>query len=182
MRASRHSDESFGSPLMPNCTMKPVTTRKNRVVVEEAVLDQIVETVGAVRGPVAMHLDHERTLAGVELHLVGRRRLFVQGGGIGEVLRGGGCGQYRCGQYQREQASDNVDHVISRIKRFQTLANLRFSRAATSAGTKAETSPPMAAIWRTKVAVIGRTAGDGGRKTVCTPGAMAAFIPAICIS
>jgi hypothetical protein len=40
----------------------------------------------------------------------------------------------------------------------------------------------MAAIWRTKVAVIGRTIGEAGRKTVCTSGAMAAFMPAICIS
>ena len=36
-------------------------------------------------------------------------------------------------------------------------ANFFFSRAATDAGTKADTSPPMAAIWRTNVAVIGRT-------------------------
>ena len=40
----------------------------------------------------------------------------------------------------------------------------------------------MPAIWRTNVAVIGRTAGDAGRNTVCTSGAMAPFMPAICIS
>src|ERR1700722_18994121 len=67
-------------------------------------------------------------------------------------------------------------------KGFQALANFFFKYAATCAGTKAETSPPIAAIWRTNVAVIGRTAGDGGRKTVCTLGAMVPFIPAICIS
>ncbi len=33
-------------------------------------------------------------------------------------------------------------------------------------GTKAETSPTMDAICRTKVAVMGRTRGDAGRKTV----------------
>ena len=44
------------------------------------------------------------------------------------------------------------------------------------------TSPPIAAICRTKVAVIGRTAGDAGRNTVWTSGAMAPFMPAICIS
>ena len=36
----------------------------------------------------------------------------------------------------------------------------------------------MAAIWRTSVAVIGRTATDAGRNTVCTPGAMVSFMPA----
>ena len=40
----------------------------------------------------------------------------------------------------------------------------------------------MPAIWRTSVAVIGRTAGDAGTNTVCTSGAMVSFIPAICIS
>ena len=33
--------------------------------------------------------------------------------------------------------------------------------SATTAGTKAETSPPIAAIWRTSVAVMGRTDGRG---------------------
>ena len=40
----------------------------------------------------------------------------------------------------------------------------------------------MAAIWRTNVAVIGRTIGEAGRNTVCTSPAMASFMPAICIS
>ena len=40
----------------------------------------------------------------------------------------------------------------------------------------------MPAIWRTNVAVIGRTSGEAGRNTVCTFGAMVAFMPAICIS
>ena len=43
-------------------------------------------------------------------------------------------------------------------------------------------SPPILAIWRTRVAVIGRTAGLAGRKTVWIAGAMVPFIPAICIS
>ena len=59
---------------------------------------------------------------------------------------------------------------------------LLLSRAATEAGTKLDTSPPMPAIWRTKVAVIGRTAGEAGRNTVWICGAMAPFMPAICIS
>src|SRR6185437_13229641 len=62
------------------------------------------------------------------------------------------------------------------------LPNLAFSPAATEAGTKADTLPPMPAIWRTSVAVIGRTATEAGTNTVCTSGAMASFMPAICIS
>src|SRR6478736_3257722 len=63
-------------------------------------------------------------------------------------------------------------------RRYQ--ANFALSWAATCGGTKAETSPPMPAIWRTKVAVIGRTMGEAGRNTVCTSGAMAPFMPACC--
>jgi hypothetical protein len=32
MRASRHFAEIAGSPLMPNCTMKPEITRKKRTL------------------------------------------------------------------------------------------------------------------------------------------------------
>ena len=45
-----------------------------------------------------------------------------------------------------------------------------------------ETLPPMEAICRTSVAVIGRTDTEAGTNTVCTSGAMLSFIPAICIS
>src|SRR5262249_53722054 len=62
------------------------------------------------------------------------------------------------------------------------LPNLAFRLAATEAGTKADTLPPIPAIWRTSVAVIGRTATEAGTNTVCTLGAMASFMPAICIS
>ena len=51
------------------------------------------------------------------------------------------------------------------------MTNFFFSRAATGAGTKPETSPPMLTICRTKVAVIGRTAGAAGKNTVCMSGA-----------
>ena len=40
----------------------------------------------------------------------------------------------------------------------------------------------MPAIWRTNVAVIGRASGEAGRNTLCISGAIASFIPAICIS
>jgi len=52
----------------------------------------------------------------------------------------------------------------------------------TDDGTNCDTSPPIDAICRTSVAVIGRMIGDAGRNTVCTAGAMAPFIPAISIS
>src|SRR3954462_3636537 len=58
-------------------------------------------------------------------------------------------------------------------------ANFAFRRAATGGGTNSETSPPMEAICRTSVAVIGRTAGAAGTNTVWTAGAMVAFMPAI---
>ena len=61
-------------------------------------------------------------------------------------------------------------------------ANFAFSRAATGGGTKGVTSPPMDAICLTSVAVIGRTAGEAGRNTVCTSAAITAFMPAISIS
>jgi len=41
---------------------------------------------------------------------------------------------------------------------------LDFDSARGIVRTKAETSPPIPAIWRTNVAVIGATAGDAGRK------------------
>src|SRR5262245_58935525 len=62
------------------------------------------------------------------------------------------------------------------------LANFDFNRATTGGGTKDDTSPPIEAIWRTSVAVIGRTAGEAGRNTVWRSGAMAPFMPAISIS
>ena len=61
-------------------------------------------------------------------------------------------------------------------------ANFAFSRAATGGGTNGVTSPPMDAICLTSVAVIGRTAGEAGRNTVCTSAAITAFMPAISIS
>jgi hypothetical protein len=84
-------------------------------VVVEAVLDQIVEAVGAVRRPVAVHLDHECALGGVELGLVDRRRLLAERRGIGEVLGGGRHGERgnsECGHKCDEQATD--DHESPR--------------------------------------------------------------------
>src|SRR5436305_1910083 len=60
----------------------------------------------------------------------------------------------------RIMKTPQADERVTRLKSLQP--NLAFKALATAGGTKAETSPPMPAIWRTRVAVIGRTAGDAG--------------------
>ncbi len=65
---------------------------------------------------------------------------------------------------------------------FAAPANFALSAATTFGGAKGEASPPIEAIWRTSVAVIGLTGEDEGRKTVRSSGAIAPFMPAICIS
>ena len=57
-----------------------------------------------------------------------------------------------------------------------------FSGSTTAFGTKGRMSPPIEAICRTNVAVMVRTDGLAGRKTVCRSGAIVSFMPAICIS
>src|SRR3984885_1773722 len=64
----------------------------------------------------------------------------------------------------------------------EVFANFAFSALITFGGANAEASPPIEAICRTKVAVIGLTGEDAGRKTVRNSGAIAPFMPAICIS
>ena len=49
--------------------------------------------------------------------------------------------------------------LLDRLDQPDLPANFDFSRATTAGGTKGDTSPPMEAICRTSVAVIGRTAG-----------------------
>src|SRR6478735_5400509 len=66
-------------------------------------------------------------------------------------------------------------------KRPRQRPNLVLRLAATDGGTNADTFPPIAAICRTSVAVIGRTATEAGRNTVCTSEAMVLFMTAICI-
>src|SRR5262249_20302357 len=97
------------------------------------------------------------------------------------------AGRHRCGEHghdadERNQEGEHTGHGDSLAQAPDLPANLDLRRRATAAGTKAETSPPIAAIWRTSVAVMGRTIGEAGRNTVCTSGAMASFMPAICIS
>src|SRR5262249_32839333 len=118
-----------------------------------------------------------------ELRFENLRRLLVERGRITEIALGeSGRGErsqhHRAG---REQTRTDFHGVLTGAVNYLP-ANFFFNCAATEAGTKAETLPPMEAIWRTSVAVIGRVAGEDGRKTVCTSGAREPFIPAICIS
>src|SRR5262245_58569591 len=62
------------------------------------------------------------------------------------------------------------------------LRALDFNLLATAGETNCETLPPIMAICRTSVPVMCRTAGLAGRNTVSMSGAIAAFVPAICIS
>lgn len=61
-------------------------------------------------------------------------------------------------------------------------ADLAFKRARTAGDTKADASPPIAAMARTRFAAMWRTPGEADTKTVCTSGAISPFMPAICIS
>src|SRR5947209_802448 len=68
----------------------------------DAVLHQIIEPVSAVGSPVAMYLDDEGTLAGIELHFVESRCLFRQCRGIGKFAllrkrRQGGRAEHKRG-------------------------------------------------------------------------------------
>ena len=145
-----------------------------RHVVVEAVARQLLDALGVLRRDVVAQLDDDAAVFGVEQHGVLRiepgRQLHLRESGRGAD--------------ERDDDSENADHSIDDLPGLdQRLArNFFFSRAATSAGTKAETSPPMPAIWRTNVAVIGRAAGEAGRNTLWMPGAIASFMPAICIS
>src|SRR5690606_23875132 len=79
------------------------------------------------------------------------------------------------------------DECASHGKEFHLLPhdwflNFAVSTPATACGTKCVMSPPIEAIWRTSVAVMVRTDGLAGRKTVWRSGAIVSFMPAICIS
>ena len=54
-------------------------------VVVEAVLDEIVEAIRALRRPLAGDLDHEHAFGGIELRLVNRRSLLAERRGTGQV-------------------------------------------------------------------------------------------------
>src|SRR5690606_21351227 len=90
----------------------------------------------------------------------------------------GGTGKHAGGD---DEGRGEPHKTHKEFSRFQDL-NFASSAAATLAGTKGRTLPPIAAIWRTSVAVMVRTEGLAGRNTVWSCGAMVSFMPAICIS
>ena len=65
MLVSLHTALSFGSPLIPNWTMKFGKHSEESVAVEVAVLDQVVEAIGTLRRPCPRDLDHEDANADV---------------------------------------------------------------------------------------------------------------------
>ena len=152
-----------------------------RHVVVVALARELLDALGMLGREVAPQLDHDAALGGVDhdrirLVEIGGKRLGDRGDRADE--RGDEC---------EDSDHENSGHVKAgnRFKSRDSTrqsANLVFRLAATDGGTNADTSPPMAAIWRTSVAVIGRTATEAGRNTVCTSGAMVSFMPAICIS
>ena len=133
---------------------------------------QQLDALDVLGGDVVAQLDDDAPVFGID-----QKRVLWIGAGRQLYLR-----ESRRHTDQKGQSCKQADHGISRAQRPDVPANFAFSRTATGGGTNGETSPPMEAICRTSVAVIGRTAGAAGRKTVCTAGAIVAFIPAISIS
>src|SRR4029079_19636424 len=69
---------NLGIPVDAELHHEVTNHTEEACVVIEAVLDEIVEAVGAIRRPVAMHFDHEAAFARVELHFVNVGRLLVE--------------------------------------------------------------------------------------------------------
>src|SRR5690606_22220333 len=118
--------------------------------------------------------DHISVLEREDQPFTRRRRGLRQAGGNAE-----GDGQSGGGKGADHGASVKLhEYTPARAQE----ENLSRRAVATGAGTKGRTSPPIAAICLTNVAVMVRTGGLAGRKIVCSSGAMVAFMPAICIS
>src|SRR5262249_22476774 len=130
-----------------------------------------LDALHVLGGDVVAQLDDDAAVFGVD-----QERVLRIGAG-GQLLRKGGRRTD-----QRGKKCKQADHGNSRAQRPDLPANFAFRRTATGGGTNGDTSPPIDAICRTSVAVIGRTVGAAGRKTPCTAGAIAAFIPPISIS
>ena len=96
----------------------------------------------------------------------------------GECRRDEGGGEKRENGHERRGEPCKMHGEFSESQ----FLNLATSGLTTAFGTKGRMSPPIDAIWRTSVAVMVRTEGLAGRKTVCSSGAIVSFMPAICIS
>ena len=114
----------------------------------------------------------------------GLGRMLVQGMARDLIKRGGIRAVEAFGDMQAgedDEGRSKLPELHGSILR-DYFANFALSASATASGTNGRMLPPMEAIWRTSVAVIVRTEGLAGRKTVCSSGAMVSFMPAICIS
>ena len=139
MLASRQTLESFGIAVDAELHHEAVDHAEEAVIVEEAVLDQIEEAVGAVGRPVAMHLDDEGTLARIELHLVDIGRFLVERGWIGQTrCLNSSDGQHR-DQCNGKNGSSPIKHDGSSLE-----FSCRLSRRISSSGR-----PPQRAARRT---------------------------------
>ena len=85
MLAARHVADTAGRTVDPELHHEACEHAEEADIVVEAVLDEIIEAVGAVRRPIAIDLKDEGALAGVEPGFVGRRRLLGERCRIGEV-------------------------------------------------------------------------------------------------
>src|SRR5260370_42145237 len=89
------------------------------------------------------------------------------------------CGQRRYDADERDHQGNETDHGRPQFQRPDLPANLAWSRRKSAAGTNAATSPPIAAIWPTSVAVVGRPFGEAGRHTGSASRGHASLNPAI---
>src|SRR5258708_9961285 len=115
---------------------------------------QQLDALDVLGGDVVAQLDDDATVFGVD------QKRVLRIGTRGKLLRAGGRPPD-----QRGKKCKQADHGASRGQRPDLPANVAFRRTATGAGTNGDTSPPMDAICRTSVALIGRTIGEVGTET-----------------
>ncbi len=129
-------------------------------VVIFALLRQRLDLRNVLRRNIGHELDDDRTILQLDRqHMIGRLGKGVAREG-GEVKHAGKCEIEEF--HVSSVAAENALRICAWIE----------GPSRTAAGTKALTSPPMAAIWRTNVAVIGREAVPAGRKMVWMSGAI----------
>ena len=110
-----------GSPFMPTCAMKPRGPGRSGAVIE-AVLDEVVETIGAKRRPLPRDLDHERAGAGVEAAPCRCPATFPSATRDLQrrLLREG-----RAGQHHRGGQCQSLKHTIHRTLQTKNSLSLR---------------------------------------------------------
>ena len=120
-------------------------------IVVEMLLGELLDALDMLGREVGAQLDGDAAVFGVEIEQL------VFGARHG---RGAKRGDGRGGEKQTAGEFHEASLCLPRL----LMARLRASTEA--AGAKADTSPPSAAIWRTKVPLTWRSPGEAGRKTV----------------